>query len=108
MLKSTCLRMRGLRLADSAQPFQPTAPASREALAALRADPAKSLPEGYMAFLERTNGGAGFIGERYVHLWRAEDLVEVNRAYKIAEFFLHFFLFGSDGGGEAYGCEASE
>ena len=61
-----------------------------------------------MAFLERTHGGAGFIGQRYVHVWRAEDLVEVNRAYKIAEFFPHFFLIGSDGGEEAYACDVSE
>jgi hypothetical protein len=74
----------------------------------LRAGLAKSLPEGYMAFLERTNGGDGFIGERYVHLWRAEDLVEVNRAYNTAEFFPGFFLIGSDGGGEAYAFDVSE
>jgi hypothetical protein len=61
-----------------------------------------------MAFLERTNGGEGFIGERYVQLWRAEDLVEVNREYKTAEFFPNLFLIGSDGGGEAYAFDVSE
>ena len=92
----------------SVQPFQPNAPASREALAALRGGLAKSLPEGYMAFLERTNGGEGFIGNRYVQLWRAEDLIEVNREYKTAEFFPNLFLIGSDGGGEAYAFDVSE
>lgn len=38
----------------------------------------KPLPEGYMGFLERANGGEGFIGQRYVHLWRAEELIEAN------------------------------
>jgi hypothetical protein len=74
----------------------------------LRGGLAKSLPEGYMAFLERTNGGEGFIGNRYVQLWRAEDLIEVNREYKTAEFFPNLFLIGSDGGGEAYAFDVSE
>jgi hypothetical protein len=37
-----------------------------------------------MAFLRRANGGEGFIGEPYVRLWRAEELIEVNRDYNLA------------------------
>jgi len=33
----------------------------------------KPLQYGYTAFLRRANGGEGFIGERYVRLWRAEE-----------------------------------
>jgi hypothetical protein len=65
------------------------------------------LPEGYFAFLERANGGEGFIGQRYVQLWRAEELIEINRAYKADEFFPNLFLIGSDGGGEAYAFDVS-
>jgi hypothetical protein len=79
------------------QAFQPNTPASTEALASL----AKSLPESYFAFLTRANGGEGFIGDRYVQLWRAEELAEMNRAYKTEEFFPNFFFIGSNGGGEA-------
>ena len=85
------------------QAFQPKTPASTEALASLP----KSLPESYFAFLTRANGGEGFIGDRYVRLWRAEELAEMNRAYKTEEFFPDFFFIGSNGGGEAYAFDLS-
>jgi hypothetical protein len=85
------------------QAFQPNTPASTEALASLP----KSLPESYFAFLARANGGEGFIGDRYVQLWRAEELAEMNRAYKTEEFFPNFFFIGSNGGGEAYAFDLS-
>ena len=85
------------------QAFQPNAPASAEALASLT----KSLPESYFAFLTRANGGEGFIGDRYLQLWRAEELAEKNRAYKTKEFFPDFFFIGSNGGGEAYAFDLS-
>jgi hypothetical protein len=89
------------------QAFQPNAPASTEALASLRTRLAKSLPESYFAFLARANGGEGFIGERYVQLWSAEELAEMNRAYKTVDFFPDLFFIGSDGGGEAYAFDLS-
>ena len=89
------------------QAFQPNAPASTEAVASLRTGLAKSLPESYFAFLARANGGEGFIGDRYVKLWRAEELAEMNRAHKTAEFFPNLFFIGSNGGGEAYAFDFS-
>jgi SMI1/KNR4 family protein SUKH-1 len=89
------------------QAFQPNAPATSDALAALTAALDKPLPQDYMTFLERTNGGVGFIGKRYVILWSAEELIEVNRAYKVAEFFPNMFFIGTDGGGEAYAFDLS-
>jgi hypothetical protein len=92
---------------SNAKDFEPNAPASRQALASLRAGLSKPLPERYMVFLGRANGGEGFIGERYVRLWRAEELIEVNRGYNVAEFFPNLFLIGTDGGGEAYAFDVS-
>jgi SMI1/KNR4 family protein SUKH-1 len=89
------------------QHFKPNAPASKQALNDLRTALPKTLPSGYMAFLERANGGEGFIGERYAQLWRAEELIEVNRSYHVAEFAPNLFLIGSDGGGEAYAFDIS-
>jgi hypothetical protein len=89
------------------QAFQPNAPASTQAVTSLRTGLAKSLPESYFAFLARANGGEGFIGERYVQLWRAEELAEMNRAYKTTEFFPNLFFIGSDGGGEAFAFDLS-
>jgi hypothetical protein len=87
--------------------FQANGPASPEALSSLRAGVTRRLPEAYIAFLARSNGGEGFIGERYVRLWRAEELLEANREYNVAEFFPNLFLIGSDGGGEAYAFNVS-
>ena len=84
------------------QAFQPNALASTEVLVSLRTALAKSLPESYFAFLRRANGGEGFIGDRYVQLWKSEELAEMNRVYKTAEFFPNLFFIGSDGSGEAW------
>lgn len=82
-------------------------PASEQVLASLVAGVPAPLPDDYMAFLGRANGGEGFIGDRYVQLWKAEELVEMNRAYNTAEFFPNLFFIGSDGGGEAYAFDLS-
>jgi hypothetical protein len=89
------------------QTFQPNGPASSEAIASPKAALPKPLPEGYVAFPQRANGGEGFLGERYVRLWRAEELIEVNRGYNVTEFFPNLFLIGTDGGGEGYAIDVS-
>lgn len=65
------------------------------------------MPDGYTAFLLRANGGEGFIGERYVRLWRAEELIGMNRGYNVAQAFPDMFFIGTDGGGEAYAFKVS-
>ena len=89
------------------QAFQPNAPASPEALAFLRTGLVKSLLESYFAYLSRGNGSDGFIRDGYAQLWWAEELAEMNCAYKTAEFFPNFFFIGSDGGAEAYAFDLS-
>ena len=91
----------------SDQAFQPNPPATKEALRSLITGLTKPLPDSYMAFLTRANGGEGFIAERYVRLWKAEELLIHNRGYKVAEFFPNFFFIGTDGGGEAYAFDVS-
>jgi hypothetical protein len=93
-------------MTTNSQAFQPNAPASTEALDSLRAL-AKSLPDSYFTLLKRSNGGEGFVGDRYIQLWRAEELVEMNSSYKTAEFFPDLFFIGSNGGGEAYAFDVS-
>jgi len=87
--------------------FQPNPPAPKEVLASLIAALPKPLPDSYLAFLTRSNGGEGFIGDRYVQFWTVEELLEMNRAYKTAEFFPNLFFIWSDGGGEAYAFDLS-
>ena len=91
----------------STRPFQPNAPASAQALSSLIALLPRSLPDAYTAFLRRANGGEGFVGERYVRLWRAAELIDVNRGYNAAQSFPNMFLIGTDGGGEAYAFNVS-
>ncbi len=60
------------------------------------------LPDDYESFLRQTNGGQGFVGNAYLILWRMEELLEMNKAYQVADYAPGLFLFGSDGGGEAF------
>lgn len=62
----------------------------------------RSLPEAYVQFLRRANGGEGFIGRAYLILWPIEDLAEKNAAYQVDQYAPGLFIFGSDGGGEAF------
>ena len=61
------------------------------------------LPYSYKEFLQLSNGGEGFIGDNsYVILWSIEELIEINESYEVNDYAPGIFLFGSDGGGEAY------
>jgi hypothetical protein len=62
-----------------------------------------TLPQGYIRFIQCFNGGEGFIGPNsYVMIWRLEELLEFNTAYQVSDYAPGLFLFGSDGGGEAF------
>ncbi len=63
------------------------------------------LPAEYVQFLKLTNGGEGFIGSAYVQLWGVDELVSMNEAYEVQTCVPGALLFGSDGGGEAYGFD---
>jgi hypothetical protein len=83
--------------------FQGNPPAVEASLEDVRQRGGIGLPTDYGAFLRRWNGGEGFIGEKsYVILWTAEELLELNQAYQVNEYAPGLFLFGSDGGGEAF------
>lgn len=60
----------------------------------------------YLEFLRLTNGGEGYIGSSaYVILWGIEELASANMAYQVQKFVPGLLIFGSDGGGEAYGFD---
>jgi len=82
--------------------FNRNAPAAREAIHELERSSSLSLPAEYLNFLRQSNGGEGFVGDEYLCLWRAEELVEFNTGYEVAEFVPELFLFGSNGGGESF------
>ncbi len=64
-----------------------------------------SLPRDYLDFLRQHNGGEGFIGDRYIVLWKAEELADFNREYEVDKYAPGIVLFGSNGGGEGYGFD---
>lgn len=76
---------------DLALPLEPSA----EAIPA-------DLPPAYLEFLALIQPGEGFIGHRYLRLFALEQLPWVNTAYEVRTYLPGFFLFGSDGCGEAY------
>jgi len=59
-------------------------------------------PPGYLEFMRLSNGGEGFVGTRYLTLWPLEQLREHNEGYEVKRYAPGLFLFGSNGGGEAY------
>jgi hypothetical protein len=61
------------------------------------------LPKDYVKFIQYCNGGVGRIGEHgFAQFWRTEEMLELNRAYSVSERVPGLFLFGSDGGNEAF------
>lgn len=83
--------------------FRGNAPANASDFEQFETDVGFGLPADYESFLRRSNGGEGFIGPNgYVIFWKLGDLMEMNKAYQVPEFAPGLFIFGSDGGGEAY------
>ena len=59
------------------------------------------LPAPYLVYLE---GGADVASTEgapgYFQLWPPDEILEMNRSYRVAEYAPGFLGFGSDGGGE--------
>jgi len=67
---------------------------------------ATHLPGEYKEFLKVGNGGEGFIGEsEYAIFWGVDELYSLNESYEVATYAPGFLVFGTDGGGEAYGFD---
>ena len=64
------------------------------------------LPVDYVEFLKMGNGGEGFVGKEYLILWGIEELASMNQHYEIHKYVPRLLIFGSNGGGEAYGFDA--
>lgn len=77
-------------------------PADPGAIVAFEVEAGFALPSGYAHFLKKSNGGWGEIGEHYAQLWGVEELLKMNAGYQVEEYAPGLFLFGSDGGGEAF------
>jgi len=78
-------------------------PVSMEKVVGFQKNAGFELPLDYKEFLVLSNGAEGFVGENsYVMLWTLDELMEFNKAYQVPLYVPELFLFGSDGGGEAF------
>ncbi|MCW1915568.1 SMI1/KNR4 family protein [Luteolibacter sp. GHJ8] len=68
----------------------------------------KPLPTQYRRFMAEQDGGEGFVGDQYLILWRAAELVEFHREYEAEKYAPGLVLFGSNGGGEAFAFDTRE
>jgi len=65
----------------------------------IQADMGINFPKSYIEFLSHSNGGEGKDNEnRYVYIWRCEDIPQYNRDYNIQKYFpKDIIAFGMDG-----------
>jgi hypothetical protein len=63
------------------------------------------LSADYKTLMLTFDGGEGFIGENYMILWPVSDLIQFNEEYEVKKYAPDVFLFGSNGGGEAFGFD---
>ncbi len=85
--------------------FAANPPASQEKISKVQELLSFLLPEDYVDFLTTADGGEGFIGRTHLILWKTDELIANNAAYHVAELAPELFLFGSNGGGEAFWFE---
>jgi len=86
--------------------FERREPATEAAVARAEEELGFKLPEAYVRFMLMMDGGEGPIGaSSYLVLWPVEELAENNRQCGVEEWVPGLLLFGSDGGGEAYGFD---
>ena len=65
------------------------------------------LPQSYIDFMLKHNGGEGDIGETWLILYRIEELQIINDEYGFSEFLPNHIVIGSNGGEEFYGIDAN-
>ena len=65
-------------------------------------------PTDYVTVLNYTDGGEGFIGQNYLRLYSTEEVPRLNQAYQVETFAPRLVIFGSNGGGEAFGFDARQ
>lgn len=88
--------------------FKLESPAAEEEIRSAEETLHLKLPAQYVSFLREGNGGEGFIGDSYAILWSVSEIAPLNESYESQELAPGFLMFGSDGGGEAFGFDTRE
>jgi len=63
------------------------------------------LPDDYKEIVQVLNGFEGDVSNSYIMFWPVNELIELNEGYGVSEFAPGIFLFGSDGGNQAFGYD---
>ena len=66
------------------------------------------FPDELKLLYNKYNGFSGMIGESYVSIFPFADLYDLNKKYEVEIYYPGFMIFGSDGGGEAFGFIKNE
>jgi hypothetical protein len=82
--------------------FAANPPADSDSIARCQSHLRFLLPADYVRFLEQMNGGEGFVGKNFLRAWSVEDLIQSNKDCFVDVAAPELFLFGSNGGGEAF------
>lgn len=90
------------RILEFAKELEKKDGASQSALSQLECEVGIPLPADYKEFLLFTNGAEGKMGQSYLMIWPAEEVMRNNKGYAVEEFAPGLLLFGSSGGGMAY------
>lgn len=64
-----------------------------------------TLPKDFLDFFKESDGAEIRTKDYYVLLWSIGEMIQLNEDYEVEEYAPVFFLFGSDGGGNAYAIE---
>jgi len=68
-----------------------------------------TIPQDYLEFMKISNGGEGGIGQNaYAIFWKLTELAQFNKDYEVQAYAPELFLFGSDGGGEAFAFDTRQ
>ena len=82
--------------------FRTTAGATAPQLRAIEAALGRTLPADYVSLMESSNGCSGFVDDRYLWIWAAEEIIENNKGYGTFQYAPNLTLIGTNGSGTGY------
>lgn len=77
-------------------------PATIDSIKKAEKDLKIKFPQEFVDVMLKSNGLEGFCGEEIISIWKIEDIVPLNKAYAVKDFFPSLIYFGTDGCGEMY------
>jgi hypothetical protein len=86
----------------------PRSVADENDVAAVEQFVGRRLPSDYIGVLHRHDGAEGWIGDQYLALWPANEVIANNVTLETERLIPGNLLFATDGGGEAFGFDGRD